>query len=69
MEKSLIDIAVHLWRSSAQDDEPDRIAGHLWQRSGANAAAGDTEKDELYKQIGQLKVELDFLKRTAGLID
>jgi len=29
----------------------------------------DTEKDELYKQIGQLKVELDFLKRTAGLID
>ena len=22
----------------------------------------DTEKDELYKQIGQLKVELDFLK-------
>jgi hypothetical protein len=68
MEKSLIDIAVHLWRSSAQDDEPDRIAGHLWQRSGADAAA-DTEKDELYKQIGQLKVELDFLKTTAGLID
>jgi hypothetical protein len=24
----------------------------------------DTEKDELYKQIGQLKVELDFLKKT-----
>ena len=23
----------------------------------------DTEKDELYKQIGQLKVELDFLKK------
>jgi hypothetical protein len=29
----------------------------------------DTEKDELYKQIGQLKVELDFLKKRAGLID
>jgi transposase len=28
----------------------------------------DTEKDELYKQIGQLKVELDFLKKRAGLI-
>ena len=26
-------------------------------------------KDELYKQIGQLKVELDFLKKRAGLID
>jgi transposase len=29
----------------------------------------DAEKDELYKQIGQLKVELDFLKKSAGLID
>ena len=29
----------------------------------------DAEKDELYKQIGQLKVELDFLKKRAGLID
>jgi len=29
----------------------------------------DTEKDELYKQIGQLKVELDFLQKRAGLID
>jgi transposase len=29
----------------------------------------DAEKDELYKQIGQLKVELDFLKKRAGVID
>jgi hypothetical protein len=29
----------------------------------------DADKDELYKQIGQLKVELDFLKKRAGLID
>jgi hypothetical protein len=29
----------------------------------------DAEKDELYKQIGQLKVQLDFLKKRAGLID
>jgi hypothetical protein len=28
----------------------------------------DNEKDELYKQIGQLKVELDFLKKRAGLL-
>jgi transposase len=28
----------------------------------------DAEKDELYKQIGQLKVELDFLKKRAGLV-
>ena len=29
----------------------------------------DAEKDELYRQIGQLKVELDFLKKRAGLLD
>jgi transposase len=29
----------------------------------------ETEKDELFKQIGQLKVELDFLKKKAGLAD
>ena len=29
----------------------------------------DAEKDELFKQIGQLKVELDFLKKRAGLLD
>ena len=28
----------------------------------------DTEKAELYQQIGQLKVELDFLKKRAGLL-
>lgn len=28
----------------------------------------DAEKDELYKHIGQLKVELDFLKKRAGLL-
>src|ERR1017187_5581939 len=28
----------------------------------------EAEKDEIYKQIGQLKVELDFLKKGADLI-
>ena len=28
----------------------------------------DAEKDELYKQIVQMKVELDFLKQRAGLL-
>ena len=27
----------------------------------------ESERDELYRQIGQLKVELDFLKKRAGL--
>jgi hypothetical protein len=29
----------------------------------------DTEKDELYKQIGQLKVELDFLKNRRARLN
>ena len=31
----------------------------------ADAPAVDPEKDELYKQIGQLKVELDFLQKKS----
>lgn len=26
----------------------------------------DQEKEELYRQIGQMKVEMDFLKKTVG---
>ena len=29
----------------------------------------DDEKQELYRQIGQMKVEMDFLKKTLGRID
>ena len=29
----------------------------------------DAEKDELDRQIGQLKVELDFLKKRTGLLN
>ena len=28
----------------------------------------DAHQDELYKPIGQLRVELDFLKKRAGLV-
>ena len=29
----------------------------------------DIEKQELYRQIGQMKVEMDFLKKTLGRVD
>lgn len=39
---------------------------------GKSAAVGQRQKeeltDELYKQIGQLKVELDWLKKNMGII-
>jgi transposase-like protein len=53
------------WKRQALDGLPDVFSNGREQiRQQA-----DAEKDELYKQIGQLKVELDFLKKRAGLID
>jgi len=53
------------WKKQALAGLPD-IFGNGREQMRQQA---DTEKDELYKQIGQLKVELDFLKKRAGLID
>jgi len=51
------------WKKQALAGLPD-IFGNGRERQQAGA-----DKDELYKQIGQLKVELDFLTKRAGLID
>ena len=53
------------WKKQALAGLPD-IFGNGRQQIREQA---DAEKDELYKQIGQLKVELDFLKKRAGVID
>jgi len=53
------------WKKQALNGLPDVFGNgreHIRQQS-------DAEKDELYKQIGQLKVELDFLKKRAGLLN
>src|ERR1700675_3736670 len=53
------------WKKQALAGMPD-IFGNGREQMRQQA---DADKDELYKQIGQLKVELDFLKtamRTAG---
>src|ERR1022692_1853153 len=42
-----------------------RFARRLRQRSRASAPGGRGRKGQLYKQIGQLKVELDFLKKRS----
>jgi transposase len=52
------------WKRQAQAGLPD-VFGNGREQIRQQA---DAEKDELYKQIGQLKVELDFLKKRAGLI-
>ena len=52
------------WKKQALAGLPDVFGnGHEQMRQQS-----DLERDELYKQIGQMKVELDFLKKRAGLL-
>jgi len=51
------------WKKQALDQLPGIFSnGHARQQT-------DVEKDELFQQIGRLKVELDFLNKRAGLLD
>ena len=38
------------------------------QPHSGNSSASEAEKDELFKQIGQLKVELEWLKKRSGFL-
>ena len=52
------------WKKQALDAIPDSFSAHR-----ARAAHADEElRAQLYQQIGQLKVELDWLKKKAGLL-
>ena len=53
------------WKKQALAGLPD-IFGNGRQQVPQQA---DAEKDELYKQIGQLKVELDFLKNRRARLN
>ena len=41
----------------------------LRQPHNGNHSVAEAEKDELFKQIGQLKVELEWLKKRSGFLD
>ena len=56
---------VGIWKKQALAGLPD-VFGNGREQMRLQAA---TEKDELYQKIGQLKVELDFLEKRAGLPD
>jgi transposase-like protein len=55
---------VGIWKKQAMTGLHE-VFGNGQERQLQNVEA---EKGELYKQIGQLKVELDFLKKRAGLL-
>lgn len=55
---------VSTWKKQALDALP----GIFQQPRDNGATAWEAERDELYRQIGQLKVEMDWLKKRAGLL-
>ena len=54
---------VMTWKKQAVEAIPDSFAA----RRARDAQADEELKAQLYQQIGQLKVELDWLKKEAGL--
>ena len=53
------------WKKQALQGLPELFAdGRTKKQQGE-----DDLKGQLYQQIGQLKVELDFLKKKSGLVD
>lgn len=53
------------WKKQALDQMPSVFNGRREQATKEEAV----EKAHLYQQIGQLKVELDWLKKKVGLLD
>ncbi len=54
---------VSTWKRQALEGLPG-----IFQHPRNGRPSGDADQDELYRQIGQLKVELEFLKKRAGLL-
>ena len=53
---------VGIWKRQALEGLPEVFAGTRQQ----HRAEDEAEKDELYRKIGQLKVELDWIKKKSG---
>ncbi len=55
---------IGIWKKQAVENLPEIFNGG---RDGRQAELS-ADKDELYRQIGVLKVELEFLKKKSGLL-
>lgn len=53
---------VGLWKKQAEEE----LAGVFTDRRGRDGRAEEELRNRLYQQIGQLKVELDWLKKKVG---
>ena len=57
-------IQIAKWRKHAEDQMPELFVDG--RRKSSNSEAENTA---LYEEIGRLKVELDWLKKKAGMLD
>lgn len=57
-------IMVMQWKKQAVQQLPEIFSGSRSRREQDD----EQLRDQLYQQIGQLKVELDWLKKKAGLL-
>jgi transposase len=53
------------WRKVALEQLPELFVDGRTRK----AQSGEAESNALYEEIGRLKVELDWLKKKAGLLD
>lgn len=58
-------IQIAKWRKSALELLPELFVDGRTRK----ARNGESESNALYEEIGRLKVELDWLKKKAGLLD
>ena len=56
-------VQISQWKRAVQDEAPRLLSSHRGRRAKEEEAL----KAMLYQQIGQLKVEVDWLKKKAGL--
>jgi len=58
-------IQIAKWRKSAMEQLPELFVDGRTRK----AAPVESTNDALYAEIGRLKVELDWLKKKAGMLD
>ena len=58
-------VQVSQWKKEVTERLPEVFAG----KPDADAVAAKAREDELYKKIGRLEMELDWLKKKAGELE
>ena len=58
-------VQIAAWKKRLVEGAPELLGDG---RKRASEADGEALQAQLYQQIGQLKVELDFLKKKSGLL-